>query len=133
MIERMQEPDLPDAVKRNVVRILQFVDVPKPLLGTVVSLCFEYINSYNIPVAVRGFAMTVLANAAEREPALKRELKTSLALLLPAASGGILARARRVMKRLEKMDKRASVSQLRKKLYGAPKSSTGGRDRNGST
>jgi len=115
MVKRMQEPDLPDAVRRNVVRILQFVDVPKALLGTVVSLCFEYINSYSIPVAVRAFAMTVLANAAEREPALKHELKTSLALLLPAATGGILARARMVMRRLEKSEKQKAKSTKQKR------------------
>jgi hypothetical protein len=110
----MQDPDAHIAVKRNVLRILQCVDIPKALLGTVVSLCFEYINSYDIPIAVKAYSMTVLANAAEREPALRHELQASLELLLPAASPGIRAHARMVMERLQKDEKHRLPSPKRK-------------------
>lgn len=115
ILKRMQEPDVHVAVKRNIVRILQCADIPKPLLGTVVSLCFDYINSYQTAIAVKANAMTVLANAAEREPALLHELKASLELLLPSPIPAVNARARLVMKRLQRLEQHAPVSHREKK------------------
>lgn len=101
MLTKMQEPGVHDAVKRNVVRILQCIEIPKPLLGTVVSLCFDYLNSIDAPIAVKAHSMTVLTRIAEREPDLKRELRDSIELMLPYARPAIHARARMVLKRLE--------------------------------
>ncbi len=116
LLKKMQEPDVHDAVKRNIVRILQSINIPKNLLGTVVSLCFDYINSYDTPIAVKAFSMTVLANAVEREPALKNELAVSLKLLLESPSGGIRARARMMSVRLEKLEKKKSPDSNRWKI-----------------
>jgi hypothetical protein len=102
MIKRMQEPGVHGAVKRNVVRILQFVEIPKPLLGTVVSLCFDYLGSPDEAIAVRALSMTVLLNASQKEPDLKNELKSMIELMLPNAEPAIQARARHVLKRLDK-------------------------------
>jgi hypothetical protein len=102
MIKRMQEPGVHVAVKRNVVRILQFVEIPKPLLGTVVSLCFDYLGSADEPIAVRALSMTVLLNASQHEPDLKNELETLIAQVLPSAGPAIQARARLILKRLDK-------------------------------
>ncbi len=115
MIKRMQDPDLHDAVKRNVVRILQFVDVPKALLGTVVFLCFDHINSNDTPIAVKANAMTVLVNAAERVPALRHELEVSLELLLSSPIPAVGARARLVLKRLQRLETHAPCSHRKKR------------------
>jgi hypothetical protein len=88
-------------VKRNGVRILQCIEIPNSLLGTVASLCFDYLNSVDAPIAVKANSMTVLTRIAEREPDLKRELRDSIELMLPYAGPGIRAHARMVMKRLE--------------------------------
>ena len=40
MIKRIQEPGVHDAVKRNTIRILQFVDIPRKLQGVVANFCF---------------------------------------------------------------------------------------------
>jgi hypothetical protein len=102
MIKRMQEPGVHPAVKRNVVRILQFVEIPKPLLGTVVSLCFGYLGSPSEPIAVRALSMTVLLNASQKEPELKNELQSMIEQMLPNAEPAIRARARHVMKQIDK-------------------------------
>jgi hypothetical protein len=101
LLKKMQEPGVHDAVKRNVVRMLQCIEIPTPLLGTVVSLCFDYLNSVDAPIAVKAHSMTVLTRIAEREPDLKRELRDSIELMLPYAAPAIHARARMVMKRLK--------------------------------
>lgn len=115
MVKRMQEPDVHDGVIRNAVRILQCVEIPKALLGTVVSLCFDFINSYDTPIAVKAYSMTVLANATEREPALRRELKAALELLLQSPSPGVRSHVRMTIERLEKFERQSLPSAKRKR------------------
>lgn len=89
------------AVRRNIVRLLQFVDIPKRYAGKVWSACYSLMNP-NQPVAIRAFSMTVLANIAANEPDLKNELELLIEQQLPYASAGYLARARKVLKDLKK-------------------------------
>lgn len=101
MIARMQEPGVHEAVRRNVIRILQFVETPKGLLGTVATVCFSYLSSGDQPIGVKVFSMTVLGNIARQEPGLKRELRLLIEQQLPYGSAGFRSRARRVLKMIE--------------------------------
>lgn len=98
MIKRMQEPGVHDAVKRNVVRILQFIDIPDALLGEVTRVCFDYLASPNEPIAVRVFSMTVLGNIAQKEPDLKHELQLVIKQHLTYGGAAFCSRAKKVMK-----------------------------------
>ena len=100
MVSRMEEPGVHIAVRRNVVRILQAIDIPPGLLGTVATLCFRYLAAKDSPVAVRVFAMTVLARIAKDEPDLGRELRLVIEQQFPYGSGGFCSRARKVLKGL---------------------------------
>jgi hypothetical protein len=102
MIKRMQEPDLHVAVRRNVLRILRFVQIPKQLQGTVTTLCFDYIRATDSPIAVRAFSMYVLANIAKQEPDLENELRLVLKQVVPYGSGAIQACARKVLRQLDR-------------------------------
>lgn len=102
MIEKMQEPGVHDAVKRNGVRILEDVEIPRKLMGNVASICFDYLGSIDAPIAVKAFSMTVLARIAEREPELKREITQVIRQMLPFGGPAIQSRGRRVLKQLEK-------------------------------
>ncbi len=101
MVKKIQQPDVHDAAKRNVVRILQHIDIPGDLLGIVATSCFNYVSSPNEPIAVRAFSMTVLANIAMRKPGIKNELKLVIEQQLSYGSIGLCARARKVLKTLE--------------------------------
>lgn len=100
MLKRMQEPGVHDAVKRSVLRILQFVDIPRSLQGSVATVCFGYLQSPDTPIAVRVFSMTVLARIAEQQPDLRNELKLVIQQMLPYGGAAIRARARNVLKKL---------------------------------
>jgi hypothetical protein len=102
ILKKMQEPGVHAALKRNVVRSLQNCDIPQSQLGTVVSLCFDFLAALDTPVAIRANAMTVLLNISDREPDLKRELRTSIELMLPHCEPAIVSRARMVMKKLDR-------------------------------
>lgn len=94
------KPGIHDAVKRNVLRMFQFVQVPKVYQGRVADLCFRFLADTKEPVAIRVFAMTVLANIARVVPELKNELIPIIEDQLPYASAGFLSRSRKVLKQL---------------------------------
>lgn len=103
MIDRMLEPDVHDAVKRNVVRILQDIEIPRRLTGKVATICFELLASPKEPVAVRVFSMTVLANIARQEPELKNEIRLIIEQHMPTGSAGFRSRGMKVLRQLERL------------------------------
>ncbi len=101
MVGRMADAGVPVAVKRNVVRILQKLDVPEHLHGPVMNACFDLLADVNEAIAVRAFSMTVLANLAVQYPEIKPELKAIIEDSLElGASAGFTSRAKKVLKAL---------------------------------
>ena len=94
--------DIHDAVKRNTLRMLQFVRVPKAHQGGVANLCFTLLADRKQPVAIRVFAITVLANLSLEVPELKNELIPLIEDQLPYASAGFLSRSGKVLKQLKR-------------------------------
>ncbi len=90
------------AVSRNILRTLQFIEVPPKYHGEVVNVCFEFLLKSEYPIAFKAFAMTVLANITKKEPELKRELKIVIEEMMKEGSPGIKARGRMVLKELAK-------------------------------
>ena len=102
LLKNLKQPVLHNAVKRNTIRLLQFIEVPKSLHGEVATLCFDYLQDNKEAIAVRAFSMTVLANIAKTNPDLKRELIMILEDILPYGSAGLISRARNTIKQLNK-------------------------------
>ena len=100
LVRLLGKKDVSNAVKRNIIRTLQFVELPRSLQGTVANLCFDFLQDLKSPIAVKAFSMTVLANIAEQEPDLRQEIKLVVEQMLPYGSTGIRARARIVLKQL---------------------------------
>ena len=76
------------------------VKLHDPCLGTVVSLCFDYLNSVDAPIAVKVHSMSVIQRVSEHEPDLKRELQTAIELMMPYVGPALQARGRMVIKQL---------------------------------
>ena len=96
------EMEIPDAVKRNTLRIFQFIELPKNLWGQTVGVCFRFLISPEEPIAIKVFAMTVAANICKQEPELKNELVLVIEDQLENASAGFRARAKRILKEIRK-------------------------------
>jgi hypothetical protein len=90
------------AVKRNVIRLLQFVEIPKRLQGRTATICFQFFTDKKEPIAVRVFSMTVLAHLAKGLPDLKNELIPLIEDELLFASAGFISRGRKVLQELKK-------------------------------
>lgn len=102
IIENLQKP-VHVAVKRNTVRILQFVDIPEDLLGITAEICFDFLNSGKETIAVKAHSMTILYNIVKKFPELKEELKLSIEDQLPFGSAGFKNRGSKILKALDKM------------------------------
>lgn len=98
IIKRLDDKDIHVAVKRNVVRVLQFLKIPKKYYAKVFNHCINYISDPNETVAVRCFAMTVAANISQKYPDLKGELSETIRVSLKNTTPGLKARSREVLK-----------------------------------
>jgi hypothetical protein len=89
-----------DSLKRNVLRALQFVQIPAKDQGIAVDFCFTTLANRKEAIAIRVFAMTVLGNIARQHPYLKQELKLLLESELSIGSAGYVSRAKKVLRQL---------------------------------
>ena len=101
ILKYVQRPYVHNSVKRNVVRLLQFIDIPKKNQRAVVDICFKFFNDKKEPIAVRVFSMTVLAHLTKDIPELKNELVPIIEDELPYGSAGFISRGRKVLKELK--------------------------------
>jgi len=103
MVKNLADTKLLDAVKRNTLRILAAIDLPKSLQGIMAEHGFRMLDDPKEPVAVRMFAMTVLYNICQEEPELAPELIAMLEDHLPHGSAGLKARGKKILVELRKM------------------------------
>jgi hypothetical protein len=97
LIKQLEREDSHVAVKRNVARLLQFVEIPKRYQGRVFEACYNLLADPAEPVAVRVFSMTVAAKLAKGQPELLDELRLVANKYPQAATAGFRCRARRVL------------------------------------
>lgn len=97
LLNCLSRDDSHDAVKRNIVRLLQYIEIPKKLLGKVYSLCVDLIDDPGEPIAVRAFALTVASRIAKAEPDLLSELQLIVRQHLPHATAAFQKRARAIL------------------------------------
>jgi hypothetical protein len=103
LVNRLDDDNIHVAVKRNVIRVLQFIPIPKSIHAKVMNKCFEYLSDPNEAIAVRCFSMTVLLNLAKKYPDIKRETEDTIKLAAKNAKGGLKVRARDTLKELGKI------------------------------
>lgn len=103
LIENLSKKGLHDAVKRNTVRMLQFIEIPTDLQGLAFENCMKLLLSADEAIAIKVFSMTVLVNICKTEPDLKNEVKLAIETQLPYASKGYLNRAGKLLSKLKKL------------------------------
>jgi hypothetical protein len=97
LIKQLERDDVHVAVRRNVARLLQFVEIPKRYQGRIFDACYNLLADPNETVAVRCFSMSVAAKIAKDEPELMEELRMVATKYPQVATAGFRSRARRVL------------------------------------
>ena len=75
LIKNLYKPNLHDSIKRNTIRLLQHVAIPKKFQGEVMQICFDYVASPTEAVAIKAFSLTVLGNLSKQYPEILPEIK----------------------------------------------------------
>lgn len=97
LLDCLEREDLHVAVRRNVMRLLQYIEIPKQLTGRVYARAIDLIDDAIQPAAVRAFALTVAARIAKTEPDLLNELQLVVRKHLPYATAAFQVRAREIL------------------------------------
>lgn len=116
IINRLDDKDIHVAVKRNVIRVLQFLNIPKKFHAKVFNHCINYMCDPTETVAVRCFSMTVAVKLSDQYPELAGEVMQTISAMLKNPSqtltAGLKARAKKELKILEKLVGNDSVRDI---------------------
>jgi hypothetical protein len=96
-IVEMLEITKDSSIRRNIIRLLQFVDIPEMYQGRIYDTCLRFLMSSRQPVAVRVFSMSVLSKITKNFPELKEELAEIIKDGMVNGTPGYKARARKVL------------------------------------
>ena len=104
LIENLNQDQYHIAIKRNSIRILQYVEIPEEKTAELFDHCLNNLISVKEPIAVKAFSMTVLFNICKSFPELKHEIIPLLELELERnESAGVLNRGKKLLKALQKL------------------------------
>jgi hypothetical protein len=87
-------------IKRHMMKILTFQEIPEERLGNLIDLCFLWIEDPDIPVAVKVHSMQIIFNTISQYPELKAEFVTVVEDQIPKNSSGFKSRARSLIGKL---------------------------------
>ncbi|MCE2996204.1 MAG: hypothetical protein LW863_11425 [Flammeovirgaceae bacterium] len=102
LLKHVKHPHASKAIKRNTIRFLQDIAIPKRWQGKVTDICLSFLTSPYESIAVKAFSMTVLTNIAIENSELKNELIPIIEDQMPFGSAGFRNRGAKVLKQLAK-------------------------------
>ena len=98
LIKNLHKRVIHDSVKRNTLRILQEIDIPKKYQGEVMNICFQYVESPVEAVAIKAFSLGILGKMAKLYPDILPEIKLLIEAQLPNQTAAFAGRAKRLLK-----------------------------------
>jgi hypothetical protein len=98
IIGHLSTPGVHDAYRRNTIRMLQWIDIPRSLQGWVLDICFSYLQDKKEAIAIKVFSMSVIDKIGQGKPSLLNELRIVVEDQLPYAGPAFRSRARRILK-----------------------------------
>lgn len=99
MVAKAAEPNVHDAVKRNVVRLMEDIDIPDTILDELADICFRFLADPKEAVAIRAFSMTVLDKICEKIPELRPELRLIIEEHLEHGTAAFKSRGKKILKK----------------------------------
>ncbi len=98
LITNLDKPNIPAAVKRNTMRLLQDISIPKNYQGRIMDACFKYISAPGEAIAVKAFSLTVLEKLAKQYPEIIPEVKLVIEENYERESPAFRSRAKQFLK-----------------------------------
>ena len=104
-VTKLGEKENHPAVTRNILRILQDIDIPEHLEGVLVELCLSFIVNPKVPGAIKAFAISTLENISKKYPELASEIILILKERTILEKPAFVSRAKRFCFAMEKIHK----------------------------
>lgn len=101
MMDCLAQEGVHDAVKRNILRILQEIAIPEEYEGQLTDICFDLILNPNEPSAIKAFAMTVLSNICQKYPELAQEFCLIIRENWEHESPAFKSRGKKILKKFQ--------------------------------
>ena len=100
----LRRKDLHVAVRRCIIRNLQFIEVPDKYQAHIYDRCLMILHQENETIAIKAFSMLVAFNICKTLPELKLELEEAIRLNLElSTSPGIQSRGKKILKKLSRL------------------------------
>jgi len=100
LVKNLHNPGIHDSIKRNTVRLLQYIDIPKKFHGEIMDICLRYISSPGEPAAIKAFSLSILQNLSQQYPEIKNEVRLIIEERWPYETGAFHSKARKFLKTL---------------------------------
>ena len=97
LITNLHKPGLHAAVKRNTIRLLQFVEIPEEFHGEIMNICFNYIALPAETPAVKAFSLSILQNFTKLYPDIREEVRIIIEDRWETESPAFKSRAKRFL------------------------------------
>jgi hypothetical protein len=97
LLSNLTKPHLHTAIKRNTLRLLEDVDIPKRYHGKLMNTCFNYILTPDEKPAVKASALSILQKLSFLYPGIKAELTTIIRDRWEFESAAFRSRAKKIL------------------------------------
>lgn len=104
LLKALHDPRVSTALKRNTIRMFQWVPMPRRYQGEVLDICFGHLQKQSTEIAVKVFSMSVCELLTRGSNDLRRELSIVIEDQLAYAGPAFRSRAKKVLKLLEVRD-----------------------------
>ena len=102
LLQKLKEDNY-DAIKRNITRLYQFVEIPEAIEGELFETAMGFLLNPKMAIAIRVFSMTICERIATKYPDLVPELIVAIESTIEGGSTGHKNRAFKILRRLEKL------------------------------
>ena len=99
IIASLDRSHTPEAARRNVLRLLQYAQIPASQHGRLMDTCFRFLSDPETTIASRVFSLYVLDKLSAIYPEIFPEIKSVLEVQLPHCTAALRSAAKKVLYR----------------------------------
>ncbi len=98
IIKSLKKEYLPIAIKRNILRVIPYTDIPRRYQGFLVETCMNYISLPQESAAIKLYALVILQRIGMQYPEILPEIKITLQNSLSQNSSAFRAKALKIIR-----------------------------------
>lgn len=99
LLDCLKRDNAHNAIRRNIVRVYQFCEIPMELEAELYDVCINFISDFHEMIAVKAFSIRVCERIIEHYPELRTELSGVIRSEIEHWSPGLKNRGRKFLER----------------------------------